>query len=328
MNGKQRLGFVAIALAIVVLLGGCATPALKAARDFKAAGDSGADSDRVFLAIVPPPSGGSDSSLLAALSAVPDLRTALVAAGCKPPAPQVQPAVVQAFVPLLAAMAQFGFESWIENQKAEVEAILEAAKASYSATIDVNDAAFIGSSPCLAVMRYGIEKDTLVPGMSAVLKLRLAGGTSAGIQALQVEPTYVRFFNSVAVTASVADPKVPTIDVAFGVTVKAVGNQRSGLPALLPAGAGTVQLAKVEIGKAAKDACQVLPERPLAGQRICPRSELIPYPVGKGPLVVSVGVAETGKTGIPGARALAELEALKAAFGPALSEAVKAHFDQ
>ena len=323
---------VTAACAIAFVLSGCSTPGLKAVADFKKADDSGVESDRVFAALVPLPVGENAAPLLAAISAAPELGTALTAAGCQPPV-TVERAVAPALVPLLTAAARFAFEAWVTNKKAEVEALLSSAKATYDASVLVKDPVVLATYPCIAILRYGVSGSPTVvnKGMVAVLKLRAVGGAPSGIQAMQLEPTFVRAFNAVAVTAAVDQSKMPVIDLAFAVSAKAIGNQESGLPALLPAGVGSVSVASVEIGEQSKEACQSPPEgKPddLTAARVCSRSELIPYPISKGPVSFRVGIAEAGKTGIPGARAVAELEALKAAFGPALAEAVKAKLDK
>jgi len=332
MKLQVRRILSAAAVATALLLGGCSTPGLKAAADFKKADDSGAESDRVFAALVPLQAGEGAASLRAAISQAPELGTALSAAGCPVPS-AAAPAAAPFLVPLLATAAQFAFEAWAADKKAEVEALLASAKATYDASILVKDPAVLASSPCIAILRYGVSGTpaAVKVGMVGVLKLRSAGGVSAGVQALQMEPAFLRLNNAVAVTAAAGESKLPVVDVALALGVKATGNHESGLPAMFPSGSATVEVAAVEIGNRAKDACRAPPESSpldLAGARVCPRSELIPYPTGKGPLSIGVGIAEAGKTGIPGARALAEIDALKAAFGPALAEAVKAHFDK
>lgn len=332
MNEAIRQPLFAASCVVALLLSGCSTPGLRAAADFRKADDSGVVSDRVFATLVPLPSGESVAALRAAISVAPELRKGLEDAGCQTPS-TIGPALAPALLPLLTAAAKFAYETWATNKHDEVEALLSSAKAAYDASILVKDPAVLGNSPCIAILRYGVSGTPAVvnKGMVAVLKLRAVGGAPAGIQALQMEPTFVRAFNAVAVTAAGDRAKVPVIDVAFAISAKAIGNQESGLPALLPAGFGTVAVAGVEIGQQAKGACVAPSEsKPddLAFAQVCSRSELVPYPVDMGPVVVGLGIAEAGKTGIPGARALADLAALKAAFGPALAEAVKAQLEK
>lgn len=58
----------------------------------------------------------------------------------------------------------------------------------------------------------------------------------------------------------------------------------------------------------------------------CKRSDLIPFPTGRGTLSITMAVAERGVTGFDDKAASAELAAVKAALGPAIGEAVKKKF--
>lgn len=316
----------ALCAAIGLTLSGCS---LLAPLSFKASPDSGADSDKSFMALFPSGSHNfpSDPRLAPAITADVNLRAAAIRSSCVSPPPPVQPGgpqpVAAAVVPLLAAAAQYGFNYLVDRRRDQIQEIVDAAQASYSVNSIVEKPLSLTDSPCLLFVRYGIDKDGgSIPGLVALLRLtKIKEDESSSVKlpsAFSIEPAYVRAFNAVALTKEGAE-RAPTINASFAISIKAAGLQGSNVPRLLPAGEGVVTVAKLPIGKAGGARCNS------AGDE-CRRSDIVTFPINKGALSLSLAVTEQGTTGFNDKTLQAELVAIKEAFGPALAEAVKAKF--
>ena len=326
-----------IALGVAALpLAGCGT--LTEAMNFKADASSGVDPGTALVWLAAPEGGAAKSvapapSISAATltnQALAHLKTqdpALATAvnTCAPPkaastpAAGVAPAIAPAVVAIVAGLAEGAYNIWADQQQRKIDAIVASAQQTYAATIVV-DPEMLASSKCVIVTRFeqkaGVAQDA---GFVAVLEVvhmptSLAGDAKhpAEYASFVLHPTYVRAIKAVAVTK---EAKPPHLTVALSVAIKAVGNAegRAGVPTLMPSGVGSVEIPAMEMGADAAAACK-------DGQ--CGQSDLIPYPTRRGALSLTVAVTEQGVTGFDDKAASAELAAIKAALGPALSDAI------
>lgn len=234
---------------------------------------------------------------------------------CSPPqAPDAK--MLSALVPIVASLAEAGFNIWADKQQRKIEAIVEAAQQSYAATIALDPEA-LGKARCALFVRYAVDDDKSIKlGLLALLKVNQEApppGGNSGIFTL--EPVYVRMFNAVAVTQDTSDPAV---SVSVAVSIKAVGRSQGGIERLLPSGEGVVNVPKVKLGEKGEAKCVV------GGS--CKRSDLVPFPTARGTLSFTMSITEQGSTGFDDKAASAELAAVKAALGPAIGEAVKEKF--
>ena len=231
--------------------------------------------------------------------------------GLKPSPPA--PAVAAAVVPILAAVTEVVFNLWADGQQRKIEAIVDSAKASYSATTIVSPQR-LERTQCIAMLRYTEDDGGAVkPGLTAVLQLGDKGMAPDGLsRAFTLTPIYVQMTNSVAITMMAPEPKT---SISMAMSIKAVGTPEGGVQRLLPSGEGVTTVPGVKLGKLAR-----------CGAADCKASDLVPYPVKVQALSVSLAIAEQGVTGFDDKAALAELAAVKAALGPAIGEAVKKTF--
>lgn len=146
--------------------------------------------------------------------------------------------------------------------------------------------------------------------------------------------------SSAAITRDAAPPE---ISVSFAITVSGIGTQQNGLPAFSPMGGASVTVPHLPIvnpiqqkscdpdkclesGPIPLDKRTALnakwrSQSPAAGTSIIPRDNIILN--DSGTLLVGVAVIENGDIGIPVDTAKSELAAIKAAFGPLISDIVK-----
>jgi hypothetical protein len=318
-----------IRLATIVTAGAalsaCASGPWLSALRFDKAPDSGADSDRVFLVQVKAPA-PLDKRVVEAAVLDPDIRTALTDKNCATAdqfEAKAEVKVAPLLVSLISAAAQLTYEQWVQRRQAQIEALVEASKVTYSATV-LSDPAALASGPCLVLFRYGIkqaddkQKQTVVPGMAAVFRLEQVDASPPKSAAVLLTPVHVRFFNAVAQTMAAVPP---TIDASIAISLKAVGRQESTMPRLLPTGDGVITLAKLPIGPDSPSRCGKSSDS-------CGRSDLVPFPLDRGPISLTLALTEQGQLGFNSKRALAELEALKAAYGPALAEGLKGQLEK
>lgn len=301
-----------IAISAAGLLYGCAN--FNTASGFQQADASGIEGSKTVVVLIGPDE-PTERVLASFKKYAPGTDTSWVHAdekcGLKPSPPA--PAVAAAVVPIIAAVAEVVFNLWADGQQRKIEAIVDSAKASYSATTIVSPQR-LERTQCIAMLRY-TEADggAVKPGLTAVLKLGDKGMAPDGLsRAFTLTPIYVQMTNSVAITMMAPEPKT---SISMAMSIKAVGTPEGGVQRLLPSGEGVTTVPGVKLGKRAR-----------CGAADCKASDLVPYPTKVQALSVSLAIAEQGVTGFDDKAALAELAAVKAALGPAISEAVKKKF--
>ncbi|MEK7760199.1 MAG: hypothetical protein AAB433_01335 [Nitrospirota bacterium] len=117
--------------------------------------------------------------------------------------------------------------------------------------------------------------------------------------------------------------KEPFINLSIAISAKALGKQQSGVTSLAAVGEGVFSVPNVEIGKDGKPYRCKPKETDKDELPICPESDLVAYPVGKGPSSITVSVAETGNVDIDFDQTTEELRAIKEALGPAIKDSLK-----
>jgi len=297
-----------LASAVAGLSCGCALLPL----NFTPSPESGAESNNTYMALLRP-----DGLRLPNEIPTPLITAELIAAASKASClkePDERSLAAPIVVPLLAAAAQYGFNYLVDRRKERIEEIVEAAQAPYAVTGLLKSPAELANSPCLLLLRYGMAKDgSAIPGLTALFRLE-----TVAPDAFRIEPKYLRMFNAVALTKDGGDEPA-RVSASFAISVKAIGRQGSDIPRLLPAGEGVVTVPRVAIGKSGAARCTDTAEP-------CKVSDLIAFPMNKKPLSITLAVVEQGVTGFNDKAMLAELAAIREAFGPALAEAVKAKF--
>lgn len=293
------------------LLAGCGTFGQRG--DFTASPWSGVSEQQLKVVFFDPSGTRGDPALIDNA----DLQN-ILRAQCRPPQPAGElGTLATAVVPFVAAIGQLAVSQYFVRQQRRIEQIVEDAKAAYSLTFDI-DPAVLSTLRCLVLVRHGSKPDGSVGtiGLQAVIQLDAVQAGPTGTAALKFRPIYVRAANAVAQTRQ-ADK--PSISASIGLSIKAVTTQRAdGVARLLPTGEGAVGVANLVLSA---DADQAKCARPA-----CKSSDLLPYPLDRGRLSVTLAVAEQGVTGFNDKVVLADLAALKEALGPAAGEAIRALF--
>jgi hypothetical protein len=214
---------------------------------------------------------------------------------------------------LAGALAELGFNLWVEERRRQINEIVNASRASYAvSTVVAPD--LLKTAKCLLVIRYHVDKEPKAD-MEAVLKVidtKEEVGTGDA-RAFRIQPVHLKMLNTVAWTRAIGEDQA---SVSFAISIKAVARERSELARLLPVSEGATSVPGVKLG-----------EKIRCVSDTCERSALIVYPTNRGLLSFTLGVAEQGVTGFDDKAELAKLDAIKAALGPAIGEAVKARLD-
>ncbi|WP_422418402.1 hypothetical protein [Pseudomonas sp. GZD-222] len=300
--------------------------------NFKAAENTGASKGYVKLMVYSP--GGADPFDNDVYSAYPELKKALTF--CRSPAQQ-------GMFPIIApVIGKFLFDLYVDAQSRKLEALETAATKSYAAQMTMHAdtlAAAVGRQSCVVLTRVS-DKEKLE--FVSVLRLEPSPSSrdSYADEAFKFKAIYVAAHSSAAITRDAAPPE---ISVSFAITVSGIGTQQNGLPAFAPMGDASVTVPHLPIvnpiqqKSCAPDKCPAsgpIPldkrtalnakwrsQSPAAGTSIVPRDNIMLN--DSGTLLVGVAVVENGDIGVPVDAAKSELAAIKAAFGPLVSDIVK-----
>jgi hypothetical protein len=312
-NTAPRLSRAAIAITLVVAsLQGCVNMTVW---NFKPATASGQGKGSVKLYLHEP---GADAKQkyapdAATLAAYPKLKDALDA--CKPDGPGIQGTSAI----ILPAVGKLLFDLYMDKQVRDLDALKAAAEKSYHGRMVVSADTLQGAvsgGHCLVLTR-SLANDK-VPEFVAVLALERAPRQRVigqAVKAFVFKPTYVAARSAVAVTRQAEDAKV---SVAFALSVRGLGKQDNGLPAFAQVGEAAVTVPGVSLS-----AGTPLADAACSGKKECPGSDPLPLLDGKEPVAIGVGVTETGDIGVDFDAAKSELNAIKAAIGPVVSDVLK-----
>lgn len=338
---KSFAPHIALFLAATCLQG---CPSMKA-WTFKAAPESGQRAGTVRLAVY---SAKQDESTYFenAKKAYPGLDSALkkcAASGAESAA---------LIVPVIG---KYIFDRVVDKTASKLKEISDSSTKSYSAQFNVNSNDFTGAvtkNHCLVLTREAEGGDIV---FVSVLKLQTVPEKilpKSKAEAFNFLPTFVAMKSAAAVTAA---SETPTITATFAITVSGIGQQDNGLPAFALIGAATAVVPEVPIGipglgKASCEArdCRTSNPVPLdtRGPRYTgwikpdgdilysPRLNTVPAPAPASiplnentVLNIGVSVVETGDVGEPFDEAKDESAAIKAAFGPVISDLLKEKYE-
>ncbi len=309
---NPRLTLLALAIAALPL-SGCNS--LAQANNFKPAESSGADPGTLAIAFTKnldtiPTSGDADFDAAIGKCGVSITKPSAVG-------PQVAPFVVS----IVAALIKFISDDVNDHRQRRIDQIVKATQQTYTKSLAVDPARLAGAT-CLIVTRTtpGADGKPDKPGLVAILGIEHSpapqANPAAPYSSFLLHPKYVRVFRAVALTKA---ETAPTITVALSAAIKAVGRAPTGggVPVLMPSGVSSVEIDDVPIGDKAAASCT---------DGKCEPSELIPYPTDRGLVSLNVAITEQGVKGFDDKVASAELASIKAALGPALSDAITAQW--
>ncbi len=245
-----------------------------------------------------------------------------------PVIPSIDPqadAVPPILTPLITSFAKYLFDRRQTKKINDLKALQKASTYSYSGGALFVKARYLRRIRCVVLERKNMVGEKFETGLLLVMKLtHLPQGDS---QAFIFEPVLVQASNTPAKTKKTvlgADGKRPhpKINIAMGLALKATSLDRnSGLPKLIAVGSGAVTVANVELPIASGETFEK-GKAPCA--KGCAHSDLIPHIFDDDQVVsVSMGVTESGHVGIDFEQRIAEITAIKEAFGPAIADAFK-----
>lgn len=243
---------------------------------------------------------------------------------------------------IAAPVGKLLFDWMLDNKRRKLEGLKKAAQTQYSAKLILSNAP-LSNFRCAVLVRYKeklpTESDLPTPetkeqvGLVGVIQLISKPDSSATQtereeaeppSAFVLKPIYVRAESAAVVTArpgkKEGSEKPAQIDAAIALSVKAIGQNVSGLPGLVTVGEGVVSVPNIPLGHVGKvTLCQENCEPESATDT----SDLIPYPPAKAVTSVTMSITETGHVGINFDQRTAELKAVQEALGPALKDSIK-----
>lgn len=254
---------------------------------------------------------------------------------------------------IVPVIGKYIFDRVVDHTASKLKEISESATKTYSAQFTVDSAEFTGAvteNNCVVLTREAESGDI---NFVSVLKLQATPKKRAAnskAEAFVFQPTFVAMKSSAAVTTA---SEHPTITATFAITVSGIGEQDNGLPVFGLIGAATAVVADIGIGIPAKGSasCEtgvcrtsnpvpldtrssrysswLYPEEDILNS---PKANLVPAPASvplneTTVLNVGVSVVETGDVGEPFDAAKDELAAIKAAFGPVVSDLLKEKYE-
>lgn len=288
------------------------------AETFTKATESGVTRGQVDVALVSRGLGnesatGDVDGLLASDSAL----NSRVDGSCRPISKESTTFAAPGVAIILAAGGKLMFDLFMDARARSVKELKEAAApAPYGGRV-ILSGADLHRAECALLVRWATgDAVPPTPLLIALLKINKDPGNTV----IWLTPVYVRAVSAVAVTAPGADDVPAFINVAFGVATKAVGRTAAAapaaasLPTVVTVGEGSITVARVPIGKKARPRCV---------SEACASTDLIALPPASGYASFSLTAAEVGKVGFDIDVAAAEVAAVKAAIGPAVSDTIK-----
>ena len=301
-----------IVAACSAALSGCAN--WWAVHEFRPSPLGGHTAGKLELTVIPPMPGQVEGSGRA--DEVDALK--MITRHCLPKPPESGATLQGGALPILfGALAESAIQVWIDGQIRRVEAIASAATASTGLTLAV-DAEVLEQARCLVVTRRSPTGEGLpeaLPDLTLIMRLEHTALPLADSSALRFQPIYVRLRRSAAVPRDEAQPKMR---VSVALVLRAFAQHRDGLPRLAAIGESVTQVASVALGPSGAAQCI---------DQACPISDLLPLPLKRGPISVSIAIAEQGRTGLDVRAVSSDLKALREAIGPAIGDSVKEALD-
>lgn len=240
-------------------------------------------------------------------------------------------------VPIIAAGGTFLLGQLTDALASEVKKLRDSGTKSYSGMVLTDEVAYVAPwQECLLLLRHdkpprqvntasNAAEQVSDIGLAALFILNRYGGGYAW------DLAFLMLNNAVAVTAKGDPPNLPKVDVSLALASKIV-TQKDGVKTVTETPPATMTVKGVPLG-GEEPAVRCKPVRD--GEGGCEYSTAIfvvpeadQRPTGsdgtpQGGAWFSVGVTETGSVASDFANATAELEALKAALGPAVGKAIE-----
>lgn len=214
-------------------------------------------------------------------------------------------------LPWMTSFAKLGFDLMMDSRARSLDALKKQSQRTYLASRIV-DATTWYRSACFGLVRYTKTEEAANPkaGKEAIGFIAIFQIIKVPPNAFRIQPVVVVMKDAVAVTKDGNSEEAAKVTVSYAIALKGIEQPTGNLPKVVAFGQGSVSMPALTFGPTA------LPH--LCGDDVCPSSGLIPV-VSNGPLEITFSVTESGNVGFDVDVAKAELSAVKAALGPALS---------
>ncbi len=231
-----------------------------------------------------------------------------------------QEALVPSVIPLVTSLGKYLFDRFQNRKIKELKELKQAATSTYSGNAFLSSTR-LKNARCAILVRNYMENGKKHTGLIVVANIEHY--TEDGSQVFFIQPTFVKVYKPAVKTKKVLQErgkaiKHSKVNLAIGFALKAIGIDRnSGLSKLDVVGSGASSVSNVELPVKAGDQVTNPCKKP------CSHSDLIPHIDDGQPISISMSVTELGQVGIDFDQRIAEITAIKEAFGPAIKESLK-----
>jgi len=217
-----------------------------------------------------------------------------------------QEKLAPALVPFLAAIPKLIYDISADRTNRELEALKKTVSSSYSVDFLIPKGK-IKDYQCLIVIRH--DKDLNV-GAALAYKITASGDI------LTLSPQFMWAKNTTANTQQVKEGEKEEVTFMSGISLQGIGKQDNGLPIIASSGQDAKKLGVLKLGSEN-------PKLIKEGLSIGP----VPLISTSSVTILRVSVTEVGDLGFDVDEKIAENKTIKEAIGSAISDAVKAQFD-
>ena len=220
-----------------------------------------------------------------------------------------------ALIPVITAIGGRLFDKYQDAKLDRLKKLKKDSTNEYSKTIYLNSTQ-LKTVKCALLFRYTLDdKKNPQNGFVAYLKFDHKKNYNNISKGFTFTPVHLAATNTTVKTiTNKKQPLKSTITTAIAVSVKAVTEDKHKLATISSLGAASVGISNVVLD--GKEKC--------VEKSDCEESDLIPHIDNDTVVALSVSVSEMGHVGIDFDKEEAEINAIKAAYGPALKESLSA----
>jgi hypothetical protein len=223
--------------------------------------------------------------------------------------------VSAALIPVIATIGKRIIDGIVDKRVSYLKALQKRSTKSYSQTHFISSDE-LASIRCLVIRRIKnvdtASKDSVGDGVSftAVLKVEKINSND---KAFYVRPIFVKADDAVVPVLKGSK----TLNASIAISLKSIGIKDNGLPVLEEFGSGVLTVPDIVVGDGSK--CTSKDKK-----GVCNASGMLPISNLAAPVSITLAVTEAGQLGIDFDVRIAELEALKEAYGTAVFDGITA----
>lgn len=211
------------------------------------------------------------------------------------------------FASIAVAAVGHIYEKIMDEKLAKLERLKKNSQNEYSSSLAVTSEE-LKSASCAVLFRNDDKKE----GLFVVLKLNPKKDKAKNAAGFTFTPIHLSV-DKPTVSTKKEKKSTSKINVTAAISIKAVLPGEHGIETVNAIGASAVAMSNVELASKSNH-CSI---------KECFESDLIPYVTKDTVVSVSISVRETGITGINFDAQESKLKAIKAAYGPAITEIAK-----